>query len=161
MFGFFRRPTSQPLSDAIRSALEQEGPGSPIGNLSSLRMVESSGRYSARKVTYFRVFDPATTTQRSLDARQYKDFDAFPSLVLRSGHVEHDGTVVLSRVTVVRTAETPVRTRAGRIVATPAADVPGNGNGNAGSSAVAPPIETVGPRTIEAPSETPAAGETR
>lgn len=85
-----------------------------VSNPSLLRMVESRGQYSDRKVTYFRVFDPTSTAQRSLGIQRYQDFDVFPGLVLRHGHVERDGTVVLTRPVVVLAAETPLRTQADR-----------------------------------------------
>jgi hypothetical protein len=116
MFGFLRRSTPRPLTDAVRNAIEKDGmtPANP----SQLRMVEVGGRYSDRKVTYFRVFDPNSAAQQTLDVRRYKDFDGFPELVLRSGHVERDGTVVLTRPVSTLAAQPTVRTRAGRIVPT-------------------------------------------
>ena len=114
MFGFFRRPSSRPLSDAIRRAIAQDGMTAPVSSPSQLRMVESRGRYSDRKVTYFRVFDATSTAQRSMDVQRYQDFDVFPGLILRSGHVEQDGVVVLTRPVVVRQAATPSRTQADR-----------------------------------------------
>jgi len=123
MFGLFRRSTPRPLSDAIRGAIEQQSKSAEIGNPSQLQMVELGGRYSDRKVTFFRVFDPSATAQRSLDIRRYKDFDADPALILRSGHVEQDGTVVLTRPVGTRAPEPEVRTRAGRAVASPDAPV--------------------------------------
>jgi hypothetical protein len=116
MFGFLRRPAPRPLSDAIRGAMEKDGLTPSVSNPSLLRMVEVGGRYSDRKVTYFRIFDPTTAAQRTLEIRRYKDFDVFPALVLRSGHVERDGKVVLTRPVGSRPAETASRTRAGRIV---------------------------------------------
>jgi hypothetical protein len=77
-------------------------------------MVESVGRYSDRKVTYFRVFDPNSVGQTAPDIRRYQDFDVFPGLVLRSGHVEKDGTVVLTRPVTARAAEAPTRANADR-----------------------------------------------
>jgi len=85
-----------------------------VSNPSLLRMVESRGRYSDRKVTYFRVFDPASAAQRSQDIRRYEDFDQVPGLVLWSGHVEHDGTVIMTRPVIVRAAEASDRTHADR-----------------------------------------------
>jgi hypothetical protein len=67
-------------------------------------------------VTYFRVFDPSSATQQTLDIRRYQYFDLFPALVLRSGQVERDGTVVLTRPISTPAAQPTVRTRAGRIV---------------------------------------------
>src|SRR4051812_21822562 len=97
MFDFFRRSGPRPLSDAIRTAIQSDGMTTQVTNPSGLQMVESQGRYSDRKVTYFRVFDPASTAQRSLEIKRYKDFDVFQGLVLRSGHVESDGKIVLTR----------------------------------------------------------------
>ena len=114
MFGFFRRPASRPLSDAIRRAIEKDGMTASVSNPSLLRMVESAGRYSDRKVTYFRVFDPSATAQQALNIERYQDFDVFAGLILRSGHVERDGTIVLTRPVVVRAAATPSRTQADR-----------------------------------------------
>jgi hypothetical protein len=104
------------LTDAIRHAIEQDG--MTAANPSRLRMVEVGGRYSDRKVTYFRVFDPSNAAQQTLDIQRYKDFDVFQGLVLRSGHVERDGTVVLTRSVSNVAAQPQVRTRAGRIVPT-------------------------------------------
>jgi hypothetical protein len=104
------------LTDAIRHAIENDG--TTPANPSQLRMVEVGGRYSGRKVTYFRAFDPSNAAQQTLDIRHYKDFDVFPALVLRSGHVEQDGTVVLTKPISTPAAQPQVRTRAGRIVPT-------------------------------------------
>ena len=107
MFRFFRRPAPRPLTDAIRRAIEEDGMPAPVVNLSLLWMVESKGRFSDRTVTYFHVFDSTSPVQRSLDIRRYQDFDVFSGLILRSGHVERDGTVVLNRPVIVRAAEMP------------------------------------------------------
>ena len=114
MFGFFRRPAPRPLSDAIRRAIDKDGMTAPVSDPSQLLMVESGGRYSDRKVTYFRVFVPVLAAQQSLDVRRFNDLDQFQNLVVRSGHVERDGTVVLTRPVVVRTADGPVRAQADR-----------------------------------------------
>lgn len=118
MFGLFRRSAPRPLSAAIRRAIEQDGMTPSVSNPSQLQMVERTGRYSDRKVTYFRVFDPTNPAQQTAATQRYKDFDILPGLVLRSGHVERDGTVVLTRPVGARDG-TPVRTRAGRIVPNP------------------------------------------
>jgi hypothetical protein len=114
MFGFFRRSDPRPLSDAIRRAIQREGVTGPHIDTSVLRMVELGGRYAGRKVTFFRIFDSTTAAQRSLDIRRFKDFDVFPGLVLRSGHLESDGTVVLAGPAVSRAAGTPDRAAADR-----------------------------------------------
>jgi hypothetical protein len=128
MFDFLRRSTPRPLTDAIRHAIESDGMTAAVSNPSLLRMVESKGRYSDRKVTYFRVFDPSSTAQRAMDIRRYQDFDVFQGLVLRAGHVESDGKIVLTRPVVTRAAEPMVRTRAGRLVPINDADAAVNGN---------------------------------
>jgi hypothetical protein len=114
MFRFFRRPAPRPLSDAIRRAIEQDGMTSSFSSPSLLRMVESGGRYADRKVTYFRIFDPALAAHHSLDVRRFQDLDGHGSLILRAGHVERDGAVILTRPVVVRAAATPIRTQADR-----------------------------------------------
>jgi hypothetical protein len=116
MFDFFRRSAPRPLSDAISKAMTSDGQTAGDADFSHLRMVESNGRYSDRKVTYFRVFDPAAAAQRSMDIKRYQDFDVFQGLVVRSGHVEQDGTVVMTRAVVVHAPAAGVRTRAGRAV---------------------------------------------
>src|SRR3954463_12788837 len=93
MFDFLRRSAPRPLSDGIRHAIEKDGMTPP--NPSGLRMVDVGGRYSNRKVTFFRVFDANSVPVQTLGVRHYKDFDDHPGLVLRSGHVEQDGVVVL------------------------------------------------------------------
>ena len=114
MFGFFRRPAPRPLSDAIRRAIEKDGITAPVRDPSQLRMVQSGGRYSDRKVTYFRVFVPVLAAQEALDVRQFNDLDQHQGLIVRSGHVERDGAVVLTRPIVVRAADRPVRAQADR-----------------------------------------------
>jgi hypothetical protein len=114
MFAFLRRSPPPALTEAIRHAIEKDGMAPT--NPSRLRMVEVGGRYSDRRVTYFRVFDPSNAAQQTLDIRRYTDFDVFPGLVLRSGHVEREGTVVPTKPVSTLPAQPTVRTRAGRIV---------------------------------------------
>jgi len=64
---------------------------------SALRMVEEHGPYAGREVTYFRVFDPSQAASRGVEVHTYDDLDEHLDLVLRSGHIEPDGTVVMSR----------------------------------------------------------------
>ena len=77
-------------------------------------MIESTGRYSDRKVTYFRIFVPVLAAQQSLDVRNFNDLDQHQDLIVRSGHLETDGTIVLTRPVVVRPAERLNRTQADR-----------------------------------------------
>lgn len=142
MFGFFKRAGSRPLTDAIIRAVELDG--APAGvPLNTLQMVESNGRYSDRKVTYFRVFDPASTAQRSVEVKRYTDLDAYQNLILQSGHVESDGKVVVTRPRVVRQPATPnVRSAADRSLHLDDAHIVVNGETGA----------TANPKTAEAPS---------
>jgi len=48
-------------------------------------------------VRYFRAFDPARAAERGIQVRLFTDLDTHAELVLGSGHVERDGTVVLSQ----------------------------------------------------------------
>lgn len=139
MFGLFRRTAPRPLTDAIRQAIQRDGHTPATLDPAQLRMVESSGRYSDRKVTYFRVFDPSSTAQRSLDIRRYQDFDVFLGLVVRSGHVERDGTVILTKPVVVRVPSTPPRTQADRTLHTGDAHIV-RGETGASANTVAPQI---------------------
>jgi len=114
MFGFFKRASARPLTAAIVRAVELDGAPSALP-LSTLQMVESNGRYSDRKVTYFRVFDPAAMEQRSVQVKKYTDLDPFQNLILQSGHVESDGKVVVTRPRIVRQPAMPnVRSAADR-----------------------------------------------
>ena len=118
MFGFRRRSGQRRSgqrspSAAIRRALERDG--LPPGvQAATLGVFESRGTYSGRKVTYIRVFDPARAAERGLHVRAFGDLDAHPDLILRTGHVEQDGTVVITWRAPSVDAEAPVRERADR-----------------------------------------------
>jgi hypothetical protein len=117
MFDFMRRSAPRPPSTALGKAIESDGLPPWIGSASMLRVVESRGQYSGRKVTYIRVFDPVLAGERSLDVKGYKDLDAQPDLVFRTGHIESDGAVMLNRHGEdVDTRRAATRTRAGRVV---------------------------------------------
>lgn len=100
MFGFLNRSGTSSATAAIQRALSSVD--LPPGlDLAGLGVVESRGSYSGRKVTYFRVFDPRQTNGqagKSGKRLRYEDLEARGELVLRAGHVEEDGTVVLNRV---------------------------------------------------------------
>ena len=133
MFSFFRRSSPRPVSEAISQAIKTQNLAPALGDPTQLRMVESRGRYSDRQVTYFRIFDPAVAAQRSLDIQRYRDLDAFQNLVLRAGHVESDGNVVVIRPAGTRAVEAP-RTRAGRLVASAPTDSEGDATASAPAS---------------------------
>jgi len=95
MFDFMRRSSPQSPTTAIRHALKEDGFFSAGGESVALNVVESRGRYAGRTVRYFRVFDPARTGTRGLNIRSYQDLSAHQNLVLRTGHVEADGSVII------------------------------------------------------------------
>ena len=103
-----RRPTP-----AMATALISDGlpPGMQPSTLS---VVEQQGSYAGRRVSYFRVFDPIRVGERGLQIRQFTDLDRHPNLILGSGHLEPDGSVVLSKRGKPHPAETPIRSEANR-----------------------------------------------
>jgi hypothetical protein len=111
MFGFMHTSGSKSLSKAMRRAIEKDGLPSGIGSASMLRVVQSGGRVSDRKVTFIRVFDPVRAAERALDVQGFRDLDAQPGLILKAGHVEPDGIVVITRRTPAREDEMPVPMR--------------------------------------------------
>ena len=113
MFRFMRRSGARSPSAAIRGALEADGLPPGI-DTAALGVVESRGTYSGRKVTYFRVFDPARAAERELNVQAFGDLEAHPELVLRAGHIEKDGTVMINWRAPSADAATPVRERADR-----------------------------------------------
>ena len=114
MFSFMRKSGVRGPSAAIRHALEADGLLAGPGAAAALGVVESRSRYSGRKVTSIRVFDPARAAGRGLDVRAFGDLEAYPDLVLRAGHVEQDGAVVITWRAPSADAATPVRERADR-----------------------------------------------
>jgi len=73
-----------------------------------LRVVRSSGRVSDRKVTFIRLFDPVRAAERALDVRSFRDLDPHPGLILKAGHIEPDGIVVITRHGPPREVAVPV-----------------------------------------------------
>ena len=114
MFGFKRRSGPRGPSAAILGAIQRDGWPAGVDAASALRVVESSGTYSGRPVTYVRVFDTARAGERELNIQAFGDLDAHPDLVLRAGHVEGDGAVVITWRAPAADAATPVRDRADR-----------------------------------------------
>jgi hypothetical protein len=96
MFNLFRKSQPRRPTAALSQELVREGlpPGTdPL----TLLVVTRHGSYSGRGVSYFRVFDEIRVAERPLDVRNYADLDTHADLVLGSGHLEGDGTVVLSK----------------------------------------------------------------
>ena len=80
----------------------------------TLSVVEQHGTYSGRRVSYFRVFDPIRVAERELQVHRFTDLDRHPNLILGSGHLEGDGSVVLSKRGKPHPAEAPIRSDANR-----------------------------------------------
>ena len=116
MFGFMHRSGSRSLSKAMRRALEKDGLPSGISSASMLRVVQSDGRVSDRKVTFIRVFDPVRAAERALDVRSFRDLDTQPGLILKAGHIEGDGIVVITRRAPAREVEMPVPMRTDQVM---------------------------------------------
>jgi hypothetical protein len=96
VFKFLHKSTpTHPTAELSRAMVDAgRAAASDVG---ALHVLERRGTYSDRKVTYFRVFDPAAVASRSVTAAVYTDLDTHPELVRAAGHVERDGTIVLSR----------------------------------------------------------------
>jgi hypothetical protein len=109
MFGFMRRSAVRRPSKTIRRALERDGLPPGIGSASMLRVVEFKGRFSDRKVTHIRVFDPVGVAERALSLRSFRDLDAYPEMVLRAGHIESNGSIFVTRKEMGRDAEPVLR----------------------------------------------------
>ena len=93
MFNFFNRP--QARYPTIRQALVEAGL-SAAGDSAQIAVLEKHGQYAGRRVNFFRAVEPG-----------HRD------LLLRSGHVEPEGMVIVDSVSEPEGA-TPVRERANR-----------------------------------------------
>jgi hypothetical protein len=93
MLNFFNR--SQRRSPTIRQALVQSGLAE-AGDPTRVALLEKHGNYAGRRVNFFQAFAPG-----------HQD------LVLGSGHVEHDGAVVVDNQP-AREGAVPVREPANR-----------------------------------------------
>ena len=89
-------PVVGPLSEPVRRRLATDR---ALGDeaAESLRMLTRRGSYADRKVTYFRVIDPAAVAQSGAEVRCFADLDAHRALQLHDGHIERDGHIVLNR----------------------------------------------------------------
>jgi hypothetical protein len=97
VFSFLHRTGPRNPSNAIRKALDKDGLPAGIRSAAQLRVMQSRGHYSDRKVTYIRMFDPVRAAERHLDVRDFSDLDGYPALILKAGHIEPDGIVVITR----------------------------------------------------------------
>lgn len=113
MFGLFRKSQPHHPTPGLSQSLIRDGlpPGMEA---SSLLVVQKTGSYSGRRVSYFRVFDPVRVGECAVQVREFGDLDTHPDLVLGAGHIETDGAVVLSRRDRVNIRSTVVRHEADR-----------------------------------------------
>ena len=111
MFGFRRRSGVRRPNKALRRALEKDGLPPGVENASVLRVVEFKGRFSDRKVTHIRVFDPVRVAERSLAVRSFRDFDAYPEMIVRAGHIETNGSIFITRKELGQDADPPLRAK--------------------------------------------------
>ena len=114
MFDFLRRSRPQHPATALRRALERDGLLPAGAAPPAFDVVEARGRYAGRTVRYFRAFDPARAGALGLTIRSYQDLSAHPGLLLRTGHVEEDGAVIIAGRGPAMDAAIPVRERADR-----------------------------------------------
>ena len=114
MFNFLRRSSPQRPTGTSRHALVQASLLSAMDAPPAFDVVETRGRYAGRTVRYFRAFAPAHTGERGLTIRSYQDLSAHPGLLLRTGHVEADGSVIIDHRDPAMDAAIPVRERADR-----------------------------------------------
>ena len=91
---FWQSPGVEPLSAKVRFILIRERGLSEDGT-ARLRMLSERGHYSDRPVTRFRVFDPEIAARANVAPRRYRDLS--DDLVLYTGHIEREGTIVLNR----------------------------------------------------------------
>ena len=91
MWKFWAKPKAEGIPAVVRTSLAAER-GLDAAAVGKLRMLQEHGVYSGRKVTYFRLFDPATM---NVTYTHFKQLDAVA--VPHAGHIESDGQVVLTR----------------------------------------------------------------
>src|SRR5438105_6231773 len=92
VFNFLHR--TAPRYPTIRQTLVNAGLLSAT-DPDALTVLERHGCYSGRRVNFFRAFNPTHAIACAIPVRAFADLDAHRELVLRSGHVEHEGIVVL------------------------------------------------------------------
>jgi hypothetical protein len=114
MFGFLRQAGVRRRAAAVRCALEREGLPAGVETALALGVVEARGTSAGRRVTHVRVFDPRRAAARGLLVQRYRDLDTHRNLVLRTGHIEPDGAVVITWRAPLPDVERPVRAGADR-----------------------------------------------
>ena len=113
MFNWLRRRGTQHPGVALREALLKDGLPAGI-DPATLGLLEEHGQYSGRRVTYVRVFDALRAAELGLQPRAFGDLDRHPELLMAAGHVEQNGTVVITRRPVESDAPLYARDKADR-----------------------------------------------
>jgi len=96
MFNWLRRRGTQHPGLALREALLKDGLPAGI-DPATLGLLEEHGQYAGRRVTYVRVFAALRAADLGLQPRAFGDLDRHPELLVAAGHVEQNGTVVITR----------------------------------------------------------------
>ncbi len=110
MFGFRRKSAARQPSAAICRAIAATGlPPGCDDPAATFRVVEQQEKYSGRKVTQVRIFDPSKADARGVTVGAYGDLDLHPDLILWTGRVEQDGTVNIARHAAAATTAVPTR----------------------------------------------------
>src|SRR5215212_7499534 len=115
MFGFKRKSAVQQPSAALCRAIVASGlPAGCSDPAATFRVVERQEKYSGRKVTQVRIFDPSQAATRGVAVGAYDDLDAHPVLILWTGRIEQDGAVNLTRQAAAASTVAPTRQAANR-----------------------------------------------
>ncbi len=114
MFGFKRKSAVRPPSAEICRIIAASGLPPGCDDPATLRVVGQQERYSGRKVTQVRIFDPSRADARGIAVGAYGDLDAHPDLVLWTGRVEQDGTVAITHQGLAAQTVAPTRQAADR-----------------------------------------------
>jgi hypothetical protein len=114
MFGFKRKSAVQQPSAVLCRAIVASGLPPGCDDPATLRVVERQEKYSGRKVTQVRIFDPSQADARGVAVGAYDDLDWHPDLVLWTGRVERDGTVNITRQAAATSTAAPTRQAADR-----------------------------------------------
>ena len=93
---FWQPPVVVPLTEPLQRRLVEDR-GLSKEAVAGLRMVQRRGTYSDRKVTFFRVIDPAAVSQAGVAVHRFGDLDDRQALQAHTGHIERDGQIVLNR----------------------------------------------------------------
>ena len=109
MFGFKRKSAVQQPSAAICRAIAASGLPPGYDDPATFRVVEQQEKYSGRKITQVRIFDPSKADARGVAVGAYGDLDLHPDLILWTGRVEQDGTVNLTRQAAAGPTASPTR----------------------------------------------------